>query len=175
MGSEADEARSLHDDAKGLMPMRHGSNAIEARLDKLTSMIERLSKTKQPLDSLERQLLSQTTGVAQSSQGNVGKGNCKTLTSTSSPAPSPRRTGDSSGDEFPIPSGRATDLVDPVGSLNLGHLSLDDSGRSRYVAMSFGRVRRSLIATAQICWDDVLGLDISRGMANRRENGGARC
>ena len=44
---------------------------------------------------------------------------------------SPRRVADSSNDEFPIPSGHATDLVDPVGSLNLGHLSLEDGGKSR--------------------------------------------
>ena len=42
----------------GSVEQKSGSTAIEARLDKLTSMVERLSKN-QPLDSLERQLLAQ--------------------------------------------------------------------------------------------------------------------
>lgn len=44
---------------------------------------------------------------------------------------SPRHNVDSGNDDFPIPAGLSTDVVDPVGTLNLGHLSLDDDGRSR--------------------------------------------
>ena len=44
---------------------------------------------------------------------------------------SPRRNMDSSNEDFPIPAGLSTDDVDPVGTLNLGHLSLQDGGRSR--------------------------------------------
>ncbi|KAL2869267.1 putative C6 transcription factor [Aspergillus lucknowensis] len=103
--------------------------SIEARLDKLTSMIERLSKTPQPLDLSEQRL----------SAHNAAPGTIKTenraLDGYSTPD-SPHRTADSGSDEFPIPAGHSTDLVDPVGSLNLGHLSLED-GRSRYVGTTF--------------------------------------
>ncbi|KAL2795097.1 fungal-specific transcription factor domain-containing protein [Aspergillus keveii] len=102
--------------------------SIEARLDKLTSMIERLSKTPQPLDPAEQQLL------AQNASGTT-RPELRGIDGYSTPD-SPRRTTDSSSDEFPIPAGHATDLVDPVGSLNLGHLSLED-GRSRYVGTTF--------------------------------------
>jgi len=46
---------------------------------------------------------------------------------------------ESSDEEFPIPSGQMTDLVDPVGSLPLGHLSLssEDGGTSRYVGPTY--------------------------------------
>lgn len=47
------------------------------------------------------------------------------------PRPSARPRTSNSSDEFPIPSGHATDPVDPVESLNLGHLSLEDGGKSR--------------------------------------------
>lgn len=88
-------------------------------------MIERLSKTttNQPLDPVDRQYLAQNNAKFDYIQRDSRPGDCP---------PSPRRAAaDSSGDEFPIPSGHATDLVDPVGSLNLGHLSLEDGGRSR--------------------------------------------
>ena len=102
---------------------KSGSQAIEARLAKLTSMIERLSKTNQPLHPAEKQLLAQNANL-ETAQGDA-------RTAPNSRPDSPRRVPDSSNDEFPIPSGHATDLVDPVGSLNLGHLSLEDGGKSR--------------------------------------------
>ncbi|EAU34181.1 conserved hypothetical protein [Aspergillus terreus NIH2624] len=106
-----------------------GSQAIEARLDKLTSMIERLSKTNQPLDPADRQLLAQNVNldaVKGDTRAATSHGQGVTLKRATPRPDSPRRAADSSGDEFPIPSGHATDLVDPVGSLNLGHLSLED-------------------------------------------------
>ncbi|KAL4934098.1 putative C6 transcription factor [Aspergillus undulatus] len=131
-------SRQLEDDIEDLQSM-YGrlrqagpseQKGIEARLDKLTSMIERLSKTSQPLDPADQQLLAQDT--AQEVPPKV-----ETVSPNRISAPdSPRRAADSSGDEFPIPAGHATDLVDPVGSLNLGHLSLED-GRSRYVGTTF--------------------------------------
>ncbi|KAL3479713.1 hypothetical protein BJX99DRAFT_59965 [Aspergillus californicus] len=102
--------------------------SIESRLDKLTSMIERLSKTSQPGDPAEQQLLAQN-----AAQETIKSDNCSNGYSTPD---STRRAVDSGSDEFPIPAGHATDLVDPVGSLNLGHLSLED-GRSRYVGTTF--------------------------------------
>ena len=96
---------------------RGGSGEIAARLDRLTSMIERLSQT-QP---------GQDEGSDAVAQAGVG-GNTRSS--------SPRRNGDS-GEDFPIPAGLETDLVDPIGSLNLGHLSLDESGKSRYVGTTY--------------------------------------
>lgn len=109
-----------------------GSQAIEARLDKLASMIERLSKTDQPREQMERQLLEQRASM-EAMSAEIRQANCEQpMSSANSQPDSPRRGGvDSSGDEFPIPAGHATDLVDPVGSLNIGHLSLEDGGRSR--------------------------------------------
>ncbi|EAW07161.1 putative C6 transcription factor [Aspergillus clavatus NRRL 1] len=116
---------------------RIGSQAIEARLDKLTSMIERLSKTDQPRDQRETQLWEQRARVeAVNRELRPDKGAIPRPSADSS-SDSPRRAVESSSDEFPIPAGCATDLVDPVGSLNLGHLSLENGGRSRYVGTTY--------------------------------------
>ena len=94
-------------------------------------MIERLSKTNRALDQADRQLLLES---AHRNSREINEQDVKSeVHSRPPPPPSPRRAPESNGDEFPIPSGHATDLVDPVGSLNLGHLSLEDGGRSRYV------------------------------------------
>ncbi|KAL4960254.1 putative C6 transcription factor [Aspergillus stella-maris] len=131
-------SRQLEDDIEDIQSM-YGrlrqagpieQKGIEARLDKLTSMIERLSKSSQPLDPAEQQMLAQD-----ATQDVPPKLEPPTPNGLAVPD-SPRRTAESSGDEFPIPAGHATDLVDPVGSLNLGHLSLED-GRSRYVGTTF--------------------------------------
>lgn len=125
---DADEVRSTYSDLaqNQSSDQKSGSQAIEARLDKLTSMIERLSKTNRALDQADRQLL------LESAQRDSREVNGQVVKSeVHSRPPSPRRAAESSGDEFPIPAGHATDLVDPVGSLNLGHLSLEDGGRSR--------------------------------------------
>lgn len=129
---DGDEIHSIYSDWKESSGQKPGSQAIEARLDKLTSMIERLSKTNQTLDQADRQLLleSARTGTRQI------HGQAARSAPNSRPA-TPRRAAESSSDEFPIPAGHATDLVDPVGSLNLGHLSLDDGGRSRYVGTTY--------------------------------------
>ncbi|KAL1967426.1 hypothetical protein VTN77DRAFT_3211 [Rasamsonia byssochlamydoides] len=121
---------------------RGGSQAIEARLDKLTSLLERLSKADRTLsvEEMSRQLWMMNQNVdwrtIQKSSAPAGNGDTTKPTSGSRPG-SPRRNADSSGDEFPIPSGKATDPVDPVGSLNLGHLSLEDGGKSRYVGTTY--------------------------------------
>ncbi|KAF9887382.1 hypothetical protein FE257_010237 [Aspergillus nanangensis] len=138
-----DDIQSIygHLQQAGSSDRKVGSQAIEARLDKLTSMIERLSKTNQPLDPADRQLLAQNinrdTMTGESRSLNHGQSASALKKTDGARGDSPRRAADSSGDEFPIPSGQATDLVDPVGSLNLGHLSLDDGGRSRYVGTTY--------------------------------------
>lgn len=111
---------------------RSDPRAIEARLDKLMSMIEKIGGNKQSLEDIERHAAGSNNGVENSLLEDLRQ----SKTSNGRPIPSrpssPRRgVVESSGDEFPIPSGQATDLVDPIGSLNLGHLSLDDGGRSR--------------------------------------------
>ncbi|PLN86667.1 Zn(II)2Cys6 transcription factor [Aspergillus taichungensis] len=123
--------------AESSTEQKYGSQAIEARLDKLTSMIERLSKTNQPLSPAERQLLTQNVDT-RTAKGDIRsvKDSARKL-SDASGASSSYRVADSGGDEFPIPAGSATDLVDPVGSLNLGHLSLEDGGNSRYVGTTY--------------------------------------
>lgn len=114
-------------------PPRQGSQAIEARLDKLTNMIEKLSKVngRLSIEEMNRQLRSIHQDVESRKESNeITKHHGEKRGSQSQPS-SPKRTTDSSGDEFPVPSGNATDLVDPIGSLNLGHLSLEDGGKSR--------------------------------------------
>lgn len=101
--------------------------AIEHRLDKLMSMIDRLGSSAQAPEAAEKNAAVELALLEELRQTHARNGRA-----VSSRPSSPRRAAaESSGDEFPIPSGQATDLVDPVGSLNLGHLSLDDGGRSR--------------------------------------------
>jgi hypothetical protein len=136
---EIDESQSFlagWKDTRGNQESRSGSQAIEARLDKLTNMIERLSKANGSLsvEEMGRQLRMMNQDIdartIPKSSTPAGKG-LTPKNPSGSRATSPRRNPDSSGDEFPIPSGNATDLVDPIGSLNLGHLSLEDGGKSR--------------------------------------------
>lgn len=148
---DIDDAHSMYNslrDAAASQDPRTGSHAIEARLDKLTSMIERLSRTNGPLsqEEVDRQIWAQNPDLdrfardrrqgALRSNAALGNGH-GWKSSPHSRQQSPRRNGECSGDEFPVPSGHATDLVDPVGSLNLGHLSLEDGGKSRYVGTTY--------------------------------------
>ncbi|KKA19782.1 C6 transcription factor [Rasamsonia emersonii CBS 393.64] len=143
LDGDTDESQSFLGgwrDARGNLPEPRGSSqAIEARLDKLTSLLEQLSKADRSLsvEEMSRQLLMMNqNGDWRSVPKSAGNGDTAKPASGSRPA-SPRRNADSSGDEFPIPSGKATDPVDPVGSLNLGHLSLEDGGKSRYVGTTY--------------------------------------
>lgn len=112
-------------------------SAIESRLDKLMSMIERLGGTGQTLDNVEMQATAPDAKVEPTQLGDLRPSNRMVGNKTPSGSTSPRRIApESSNDEFPIPSGQATDLVDPVGTLNLGHLSLEDGGRSRLVKLA---------------------------------------
>ena len=111
--------------------------AIESRLDKLMSMIERLGETGQTLEDVGIQVAALDTKVEPTELDGPRANNDPNGNKTPSRSTSPRRiASESSSDEFPIPSGQATDLVDPVGSLNLGHLSLEDGGRSRLVRIA---------------------------------------
>ncbi|CAG7945079.1 unnamed protein product [Penicillium nalgiovense] len=113
-------------------------SAIESRLDKLMSMIERLGGTGQTLENVGMQATAPDAKVEPTQLDDPRPSNGLNGNKTPSRSTSPCRIApESSSDEFPIPSGQATDLVDPVGSLNLGHLSLEDGGRSRYVGTTY--------------------------------------
>ncbi|CAG8119570.1 unnamed protein product [Penicillium olsonii] len=110
------------------------SSAIESRLHKLMSMIERLGEKDQAVDAVGTQETNSEIKVEPRQLDELRQNSHLNGSGAVQRAPSPRRLAtDSSGDEFPIPSGQATDLVDPVGSLNIGHLSLEDGGRSRSI------------------------------------------
>ena len=87
--------------------------------------------TSQTLEDVERQAAASNLASEQSLIEELRQNNARNGRPVSRPSSPRRMAPESSGDEFPIPSGQATDLVDPIGSLNLGHLSLDDGGRSR--------------------------------------------
>ncbi|KAJ5188210.1 hypothetical protein N7472_007224 [Penicillium cf. griseofulvum] len=113
-------------------------SAIESRLDKLMSMIERLGGSDQTLEDVGMQATAPDAKVEPTLLDDPRPSNGLNGNKAPSRSTSPRRiAAESSSDEFPIPSGQATDLVDPVGSLNLGHLSLEDGGRSRYVGTTY--------------------------------------
>ncbi|WEW54600.1 hypothetical protein PRK78_000020 [Emydomyces testavorans] len=132
-------------ESQSLGKQKSGSQEIAARLDRLTSMIERLSRSNGSLTPQEADPLFQ--GVRSlyeaSEQSSHDFRNSSRLTSSGSSRslsrqPSLRRPSASgSNEDFPIPTGLATDLVDPVGTLNLGHLSLEDGGKSRYVGTTY--------------------------------------
>ena len=132
---DIDELQAIYGDlkqAESSPGQKPDSHAIEARLDKLMSMIERLDGASPALEASERHAGIPIPAVETSLPGKLRPTQPRNGIHISSRPSSPRRAGgESSGDEFPIPSGQATDLVDPVGGLNLGHLSLDDGGRSR--------------------------------------------
>ncbi|KAJ5882928.1 uncharacterized protein N7473_009814 [Penicillium subrubescens] len=169
---DVDELQSIYgqlreEDSPG--DQKGNPRAIEARLDKLMSMIERLGGNPHALEEAERQGVAPTGGMEtalleqlrQSSRTQNGQ-------SASSRRSSPRRTAaESSGDEFPIPSGQATDLVDPVGSLNLGHLSLEDGGRSRYVGTTYwAYISHEINDLNQLLRDQNRSHDVSSENAN---------
>ncbi|KAJ5493557.1 hypothetical protein N7463_009644 [Penicillium fimorum] len=113
-------------------------SAIESRLDKLMSMIERLGGGDQALEDVGMQTTTADAKVEPTQLDDQRPSNDLNEKESLSRSSSPHRiAAELSSDEFPIPSGQATDLVDPVGSLNLGHLSLEDGGRSRYVGTTY--------------------------------------
>ncbi|KAJ5126502.1 hypothetical protein N7448_007281 [Penicillium atrosanguineum] len=136
-----DELQSIYGhlrEAESSPDQKPDPRAIENRLDKLMNMIERIGGTSQALEAAEKQSAASAAGMESALVQDLRQRNARNETFDPSRQSSPRRAPpESSGDEFPIPSGQATDLVDPVGSLNLGHLSLEDGGRSRYVGTTY--------------------------------------
>ncbi|KAJ5764791.1 hypothetical protein N7520_004350 [Penicillium odoratum] len=138
---DVDELQTIYGQirqAEGSSGQKPDPRAIEHRLDKLMSMIERLGGTAQALEAAQKRAAAPSATVESALLEELRQAHARNGRAASSRPLSPRRAAaESSGDEFPIPSGQATDLVDPVGSLNLGHLSLDDGGRSRYVGTTY--------------------------------------
>lgn len=140
LGDDADELQSVYGHLRQMeleTGQKPDTSTVERRLDKLMSMIETLSGQNQASGAAGMQTASSGTKVEPHRLDDLRRNDHLNGSETAYRAASPRSPPvDSSGDEFPIPSGQATDLVDPVGSLNLGHLSLDDGGRSRSVEVS---------------------------------------
>ncbi|OAL68887.1 C6 transcription factor [Trichophyton violaceum] len=145
LSSPQESLRELLNYQARLRDQKSGSDEIATRLDRLTSMIERLSRTGDA-HSMEGNTAgggsasSNFAGRSGIVDGASGRPRNKSVSSSASVSrqSSPRRNSDdASNDDFPIPAGLSTDLVDPVGTLNLGHLSLEDSGRSRYVGTTY--------------------------------------
>ncbi|QSS65066.1 C6 transcription factor [Histoplasma capsulatum] len=124
------------------------SQAIASRLDQLTAIVEKWTRTNGPqslekLNTAGQRLIHDTPIDAEFQQR--GATDYLKLADISSPAGQSSKarqfqtghTENNTGDDFPIPSGLETDLVDPVGSLNLGHLSLEEGGKSRYVGTTY--------------------------------------
>ncbi|EFR04252.1 hypothetical protein MGYG_07260 [Nannizzia gypsea CBS 118893] len=128
-----------------LREQKSGSDEIATRLDRLTSMIERLSRTGDA-HNIEGSVagggsassnVAGRPGIVDGAPGRPRNRSVSTSGSVSRQSSPRRNSDDASNDDFPIPAGLSTDLVDPVGTLNLGHLSLEDSGRSRYVGTTY--------------------------------------
>lgn len=104
---------------------------MEAHLAQLVSLVERLRKDNQAHESTEVQAAGPNPGVETAP---MKEGNSRSESVAERPG-SPFSAGaDCSSDDFPIPKGQTTDLVDPLETSNLGHMSLGDGGRSRSVS-----------------------------------------
>lgn len=150
---DVDELQSLYGQLKRAESTgeKPDPSAIESRLDKLMSMIERLGGSDEALEDVGIQATAPDAKVEPIQTADPGwtdglNGN-KAPSRSTSPRPI---AAESSNDEFPIPSGQATDLVDPVGSLNLGHLSLEDGGRSRLVKIASFEIFKFLNLTRYV-------------------------
>ncbi|KAJ5259584.1 hypothetical protein N7478_012565 [Penicillium angulare] len=125
-----------HDEAEA--GQKPDPRTIEHRLEKLMSMVERLGGAKSSVEAINKSSATPNAAVESALLEDLRRPNSRNGRGPLSRPSSPRRNAtESSGDEFPIPSGQEGDLIDPIGSLNLGHLSLQDNGRSRYVGTTY--------------------------------------
>ncbi|KGO72665.1 Signal recognition particle, SRP19 subunit [Penicillium italicum] len=109
-------------------------SAVEAHLAQLVMLVERLRKDNQAHESTEMPVAALNSGVKTAPRED---GNFPTKSVAARPDIPFSATADCSSDEFPIPNGQTTDLVDPLETSNLGHMSLGDGGRSRYVGTTY--------------------------------------
>lgn len=92
--------------------------AIETQLAKLTSLVEQLQEDRR---ALRRETVNSEPVAASTANGDSG------------PEQPSGAAVDGSSDEFAIPTGLATDPVDPLSGSNVGHLSHARRGSSRLV------------------------------------------
>lgn len=124
------------------------STSIESRLDRLTQLVEALNKSNGA--EAVNKILPEF-GIRQE------KRNGRTLTSdkeadelqllappVSKPTkgnhsrdPSTESNYKSSGGEFPLPLANSAESADPLENINLGYLSIQEGGRTRYVGSTF--------------------------------------
>jgi hypothetical protein len=103
-------------------------------------MIKRPAGANQDLEAAEKHPVASLACMISGPVEELQQSNARRGKSISSRPLGPWRGATESSDEdFPILSGQMTDLVDPVGSLPLGHLSLslEDGGTSRYVGPTY--------------------------------------
>ena len=111
--------------------------AIESRLDRLTSMVEQLSRangTQMPFETTPAQLREQIELERKLCREGQDP---RQVGSAAAAGPTGPTVNADGCVEFPLPSGVGKDPSDPISKLNLGHLSLQDGGRSRYVGGTF--------------------------------------
>ena len=104
---------------------------MEAHLSQLVSLVERLRKDNQAHESTEIQAAASNPGVETAP---TRESNSRSELLVERPGSPFSAAADCSSDDFPIPKGQTTDLVDPLETSNLGHMSLGDGGRSRSVS-----------------------------------------
>lgn len=157
--SEDDDSSVDRDTSRALSAERSivTPKDIESRLDRLTAMVEQLTQSVNPGQTevlygivgngLKQQNLDHTHLLAskESSRCHVNgqadvehrrQGHGGDHTHLHEIAGSDRGHRDHE-DNFPLPVGQHSDLVDPVSNLTLGHLSLQEGGRSRYVGITY--------------------------------------
>ncbi|PGH03182.1 hypothetical protein GX51_04217 [Blastomyces parvus] len=150
------------------------SQAIAARLDQLTAIVEQWSRTNDPqsLEELSTARQRQTHDAPTNAglQRQEAPDFSRRLSDTTPPvgplskarACQIAQAENNTGDDFPIPSGLETDLVDPVGSLNLGHLSLEEGGKPRYVGTTYwAYISREITELNQLLRGQTLSVDRS--------------
>ncbi|KAJ5950447.1 uncharacterized protein N7479_008860 [Penicillium vulpinum] len=108
-------------------------SAVEAHLAQLVSLVERLKRDNKAQESAEVQapVSKPSAETVPLEEGNLRS---KSIAQPGSPLSA---AAECSSDEFPIPNGQTTDLVDPLETSNLGHMSLGDGGSSRYVGTTY--------------------------------------
>ncbi|QQK47238.1 Fungal transcriptional regulatory protein, N-terminal [Penicillium digitatum] len=108
--------------------------AVEAHLAQLVSLVQRLRKDNEAHESTDMPAAALNPSVETAPIEDGGFPSKLTAIRPDFPF---NAAADCSSDEFPIPNGQTTDLVDPLETSNLGHMSLGDGGRSRYVGTTY--------------------------------------
>lgn len=136
------------DSSEELSPASNGTKengavngGIEDRLDRLTQLVEALSRGKhdEATAHLESEFGLRKEDVSRRASSPATNGKEDEFASSRTPrALSPgNRDGETQSRDFDIPTSDAVELEDPLSKLNLGYLSLQEGGRSRYVGSTW--------------------------------------